>query len=128
MEKVLGVHGRKAATAMGNLGRIAGLADLPPAAVMHRHLRAAMKLIDSGTPARPPPRSARKERAVPADLAVALAKNAAAAQAFRDLSPSHRREYLEWIEEAKRGETRARRLATTLAWLSKGKSRNWKYR
>jgi uncharacterized protein YdeI (YjbR/CyaY-like superfamily) len=66
---------------------------------------------------------------VPPDLAAALKlkKNAKAAAAFQALSPSHRREYVEWIAEAKRDETRARRVATTVAWLTEGKSRNWKY-
>jgi len=40
--------------------------------------------------------------------------------------PSHRREYVEWIVEAKREETRAARLKQTIAWLVAGKSRNWK--
>jgi len=43
------------------------------------------------------------------------------------LSPSHRREYLEWITEAKQDETRKRRMATAIEWLSEGKSLNWKY-
>jgi uncharacterized protein YdeI (YjbR/CyaY-like superfamily) len=63
----------------------------------------------------------------PADLSAALKKNPAAAKTWERFSPSHRREYLEWITEAKQEETRARRLATTLEWLSEGKSRMWKY-
>ena len=46
---------------------------------------------------------------------------------FEALSPSQRRDYIEWITEAKREETRERRVATALAWLAEGKSRNWKY-
>ena len=58
---------------------------------------------------------------------LALRRNAAAARTFSDFSPSHRREYVEWIEEAKRPENRQKRIATTIAWAAKGKSRNWKY-
>jgi uncharacterized protein YdeI (YjbR/CyaY-like superfamily) len=64
---------------------------------------------------------------VPADFAAALKKNKKAALAFDAFSPSHRREYLEWITEAKRDETRATRIGTAIEWLSEGKSRNWKY-
>ena len=66
---------------------------------------------------------------MPADLAAALAGRgqARARATWEKLAPSHRREYLEWITEAKTAPTRARRLATTLEWLAEGKSRNWKY-
>ena len=65
---------------------------------------------------------------VPADLKQALAKNARARAAFEAFSPSHRREYVQWIEEAKHEETRKKRLGTAIDWLAEGKSRNWKYR
>ncbi len=77
-----------------------------------------------------PGRTQPKKRApipVPGDLAAALKKNAKAHQTFASLSPSHRREYLEWITEAKRAETRKERLAKSVQWLSQGKARNWKY-
>ena len=64
---------------------------------------------------------------MPADFAGALKKNQAARKAFEAFSPSHRREYLEWVTEAKTDATRARRMATAIEWLSQGKSRNWKY-
>jgi uncharacterized protein YdeI (YjbR/CyaY-like superfamily) len=60
-------------------------------------------------------------------LKSALKKNAKAAATFEKFSPSHRREYIEWITEAKRDETRQKRLDTTIAWLTEGKARNWKY-
>ena len=64
---------------------------------------------------------------VPSDLAAALAANARAQAGFDAFSPSHRREYIEWIEGAKRPETRARRLATAVAQMAEGKPQNWKY-
>jgi uncharacterized protein YdeI (YjbR/CyaY-like superfamily) len=64
---------------------------------------------------------------VPADLEKALKKNARARAAFEAFSPSHRREYVEWIEEAKREETRTKRLAKAIEWMADGKPRNWKY-
>jgi uncharacterized protein YdeI (YjbR/CyaY-like superfamily) len=64
---------------------------------------------------------------MPRDLSAALKRNAKARATFEAFSPSHRREYLEWITEAKTDETRQRRLATALEWMAEGKSRNWKY-
>jgi uncharacterized protein YdeI (YjbR/CyaY-like superfamily) len=64
---------------------------------------------------------------MPKDLAAALKKNAKARATFESFPPSHKREYLEWITEAKTDETRQRRLATALEWMSAGKPRNWKY-
>jgi len=129
MAKVLGAAGGKAGSAMGHLGRITSLADLPGDQAMIRYVQAAVKLNASAAPARPRPAATerKKEPAVPADLVAALKKNKAAAGTFADFSPSHRREYIEWIVEAKREETRQKRLATTLAWLAEGKSRDWKY-
>ena len=64
---------------------------------------------------------------MPADLAGALQKNKKAKTAFDAFSPSHKREYVEWITEAKRDETRQKRIQTAIQWISEGKSRNWKY-
>lgn len=63
---------------------------------------------------------------MPDYFADALDGNHAAKATFETLAPSHRREYLEWITEAKREDTRAKRIATALEWLSEGKKRNWK--
>lgn len=115
MADVLGKDGARADTAWGSLGRITGLADLPPAKTMLRYLRKAAELQESGAPARPrPARKPVAPVAVPPDLAAALKKNPKAAATFESFPPSHRREYIEWITEAKRDETRQKRLATTL--------------
>lgn len=58
---------------------------------------------------------------VPSDLASALAGDPAAAEAFAEMSFTHRREYVEWIEEAKRPETRARRIAATVERVREGR-------
>ncbi|HYR47006.1 MAG TPA: YdeI/OmpD-associated family protein [Thermoanaerobaculia bacterium] len=128
MEKVLGPDGDKSVTAMGSLGRITSLEDLPSDKKMIGYLRKAAALNESGTPARPRPKKRPAARlVVPEDLAAGLKKNKAAAATFEEFSPSHRKEYIEWITEARRDETRQKRLSTTLAWLAEGKSRNWKY-
>lgn len=115
-------------TAMGAAGRLTSLADLPPDKVTIAFLQTAAERTRAGSP----PRSKRKiapRRPVrtPTDLAAALKKNQAAAATWKNFSYSHRKEYVEWITEAKRPETRAKRLATTLEWLAAGKARNWQY-
>ncbi|MDQ7948902.1 MAG: YdeI/OmpD-associated family protein, partial [Pedobacter sp.] len=67
------------------------------------------------------------EIALPTEFAAALAENPLAKQQFDNFSPSHRREYLEWITEAKTETTKLKRLSTAIEWLSEGKSRHWKY-
>jgi uncharacterized protein YdeI (YjbR/CyaY-like superfamily) len=76
---------------------------------------------------RAPKSAAPKIAKAPADLAAALKKSKKAQAGFDGLSPSHKREYIDWITEAKSDETRARRLAQAIEWMAEGKSRNWKY-
>jgi uncharacterized protein YdeI (YjbR/CyaY-like superfamily) len=64
---------------------------------------------------------------MPAELAEALRKNPEARATFEAFSPSHRREYVDWIAEAKGEDTRQRRLANAIEWMAEGKARNWKY-
>jgi uncharacterized protein YdeI (YjbR/CyaY-like superfamily) len=116
--------------AMGQLGRIMSVNDLPSKKESGQLIRKAMDLNDKleGGPARPRARQKVKPEAkVPADLAAALDKHPAASATFSAFSPSHRREYIEWITEAKRPETREKRLQLTLEMLADGKSRHWKY-
>ena len=125
---VLGADGDKSDTAMGSLGRITTLRDLPSDRKMTKYIRAAAELTDSGAPSRP--RQAKKRAApvaMPKDLQARLAKNKKASANFESFSPSARKEYIEWIAEAKQPATREKRLATTVEWVAEGKRRNWKY-
>jgi uncharacterized protein YdeI (YjbR/CyaY-like superfamily) len=118
--------GIKAEQAMGSLGRITGLKDLPGDKAMLGYIRKAAKLNEAGGPARPKPKP-KPALPIPADLAGALKKSAKAAKVFAEFSPGARRDYIEWITEAKRTETRQARLATAISWIATGKRRNWKY-
>jgi uncharacterized protein YdeI (YjbR/CyaY-like superfamily) len=114
---------------MGHLGRITKIADLPSKRELTSYIKKAAALNDEGVKvARTPknPASARPLR-VPADLATALKKNKKAQATFDGFSPSHRREYVEWITGAKTDETRTRRLKTAVEQMAEGKSQNWKY-
>lgn len=118
----------KRADAWGHLGRITSLDDLPSTNVMAGYVKKAMELNDKGvTVKRKKPKAAAKPVRVPVDLAVALKKNKNVHAVFAGFSPSHRREYIEWITEAKAADTRARRVAQAITWMAEGKSRNWKY-
>lgn len=115
-------------TAMGAAGRITSLADLPPDKIIVAFLKTAAERTRAGLPPRPKRKIApRRPVRVPTDFAAALKENKAAAACWENFSYSHRKEYLEWITEAKRPETRAKRISTALAWLAEGKARNWKY-
>jgi uncharacterized protein YdeI (YjbR/CyaY-like superfamily) len=105
--------------------RVTSLADLPDDKTMLEYIREAMRLNEQGVkPPKPAKKAKPAELQVPKDLAAALSKNKAARATFEAFSPSHKREYIEWIEEAKQVATRHKRLATTIEWLSEGKSRH----
>jgi uncharacterized protein YdeI (YjbR/CyaY-like superfamily) len=118
----------KSSEAMGHLGRLTKASDLPAKKVLAGYIRKAVALNDDGVKvARVPKRAAPKAVRVPEDLAAALKRNKKANATFEGFSPSHKREYIEWITEAKTAGTRARRLETAVEWMGEGKSRNWKY-
>jgi uncharacterized protein YdeI (YjbR/CyaY-like superfamily) len=114
--------------AMGHFGCIRSLDDLPNEKTLIGYVRKAAELNESGAkvPARDKPMK-RPPLNVPPDLANGLKRNSKAKTTFENLSPSGKREYVEWIVDAKREETRAKRLETTIQWLSDGKPLNWRY-
>lgn len=104
--------------------RITDVKDLPSDAVFLKILKEAKRLNDDGVEL---PKSKPKAAPLPKDFGAALKKSKKAAANFKALPPSHKREYIEWITEAKRGETRQSRIATAVEWIAEGKARNWKY-
>jgi uncharacterized protein YdeI (YjbR/CyaY-like superfamily) len=113
--------------AMGSFGRITKVGELPSKKVVTGYIKTAMKLNDEGVKAPAQPKKAPKEVVVPDDLADSLRANKKAFATFKKFSPSHKREYIAWITEAKSEATRSRRLATAIEWMAEGKPRNWKY-
>jgi uncharacterized protein YdeI (YjbR/CyaY-like superfamily) len=119
---------RRAEKAMGSFGRLTKLQDLPTQTELLRLVKEAVRLNEQGIKAPAKPRSKiKKELAVPDYLTAALKKNQRAKATFEQFSYSHKKEYVEWLTEAKRQETQDKRLATTMKWLASGKPRNWKY-
>ena len=120
--------------AMGQFGRIETLADLPSKAILTGYVKKAMRLNEEGVTKGKPSKATAQSRTkakqkvtIPNDLQSALRRNSAARTSFASFSPSQQREYIEWLTEAKREETRKRRLETAIEWISEGKTRNWKY-
>jgi uncharacterized protein YdeI (YjbR/CyaY-like superfamily) len=114
---------------MGQFGKLASLKDLPPDKQLATFLKKAMALNEAGVKKARPKAAAKPAPTLPVDLATLLAqkKHAAARKTYEGFGPGAKREYVEWITEAKTDATRQKRLATTLEWLAEGKKRNWKY-
>ena len=113
---------------MGSFGRMASIKDLPAKKELVALVRKAASLNELGVKSPATRKAAPKPPPVaPDDLAAALRKNKAAAATFNGFPPGQQREYIEWLTEAKREETRAKRLAQAVEWLAEGKRRNWKY-
>jgi uncharacterized protein YdeI (YjbR/CyaY-like superfamily) len=130
MKKMLAKDGLLSREAMGALGRITGLNDLPSDASMLSYMCHAAEVVESGQRTKSierPRKTTKKPVRVPSDLAAALKKNKVAATAFSGFSPSCQREYCEWISEAKRAETRKNRLQQAITLIAQGKPRYWKY-
>lgn len=108
------------------IGKPTKVSELPSKRQLASYIKQSMQVIDAGI-TKPRPRATAKQVAVPDYFMAALKKSRKALKNFEASSPSHRREYIAWITEAKREETRQRRIATALAWLAEGKPRNWKY-
>jgi len=124
---VTGGDGGLEAQAMGQFGRITSLDDLPPKRVIAGFVKQAMKLNEEGVRNPKRRKTPKPDPVMPAELAEALRKNPEALATFEAFSPSHRREYVDWIAEAKGEDTRQRRLANAIEWMAEGKARNWKY-
>jgi len=126
-DNVLEIKDREA---MGHLGRITSLKDLPKDSILKKYIKAAMKLNEEGV--KMPARSKateedKKALTTPPDFAALLKKNKEAATVFKNFSYSNKKDYIEWFTEAKTEATRNKRMEQALEWIAEGKSRHWKY-
>ena len=118
---------------MGSLGRITSVKDLPSDKQMLGYIWQAAAFIDSGkgetvmAAARRVVKAPKAAVETPAEFTAALKKSKAATKVFEAFSASCKREYVEWIADAKRPETRDRRIEQAIEWIAEGKQRNWKY-
>ncbi len=114
-----------------SFGRITGLGDLPSDKQLLAWIRQAAAFVDSGQYTSPmaerPKKAHAKAIEAPVEFKSALKAHSKASAVFEAFNPSCKREYIEWIAEAKRPETQANRIATAIEWIAEGKQRNWKY-
>lgn len=125
-DKVL-IENAKSEVAMGHLGKITSLKDLPSDKKIIAWVKEAMKLNDEGkkiTKAKP---VTQKELIIPDYFIAAVKKNKRAWSAFNGFSLSAKKEYVQWVTEAKAEETKMKRLQQSVEWMAEGKKRNWKY-
>jgi uncharacterized protein YdeI (YjbR/CyaY-like superfamily) len=116
-------------SAMGQFGRIGSIEDLPSKADLAKMVKRSVALVDAGESVKPKPKAApRPPPDAPDDLMAALKRSPRARKTYEAFPPSAKREYVEWITEAKRAETREKRLLQAIEWMEEGKQRNWKYR
>jgi uncharacterized protein YdeI (YjbR/CyaY-like superfamily) len=130
MHAILREDGLLSENGMGALGKVVSLKDLPSDKKLLNYYRQAAGLVASGQRTKSivrPKKSPKPAPEVPAELAAGLKKNKAAAKAFAGFSVSCQREYTDWIAEAKRQETKEKRVAQAVEWMAEGKQRNWKY-
>lgn len=126
IQQEIAAMGYDCASAMGLFGKITSIQDLPSKKDLLALIQKAAVLARTATVPKKRP-SPKPELPVPEELAVALKRSRLAAKHFAAFTPAMRREYLVWISEAKREETRKQRIAQTVEWVAEGKQRNWKY-
>ena len=114
-------------TDMGHFNKLTSLKDLPSEKILTAYIKEAVKLNEEEIKLPAKPKTPRKDLETPADLIAALKKNKTALKTFEEFSPSHRREYIEWITEAKTDATRTKRIEATIGQLKEGKNMHWKY-
>lgn len=125
---VMSDESKPASEGMGQYGKITSLRDLPKDKDLVKQIKDAVKLHDSGIkPAARARPTQKKELEIPDYFIAALKKNKKALATFEGFNYSNKKEYVEWVTEAKTEETRKKRLETAVEWMSEGKVRNWKY-
>jgi len=113
---------------MGQFGRIRKVSDLPSDKVLISYIKEAVRLNDTSAKLSAKPKAKeKKELIVPEYFLAALTKDRQALAAFEGFSYSHKKEYVQWITEAKTEKTRQKRMDAAIGWLAEGKPRNWKY-
>lgn len=115
------------AEAMGQFGKLRSLDDLPPDETLDRLISEAAALAHAAPAPRKTKHAARPAADLHPDFAAALDAHPQARETLDSFPPSARRDYLDWIAEAKQESTRSKRIATAIEWLGEGKRRNWRY-
>ncbi len=124
---ILDAKGSRADEGFGSMGKLTSLKELPSKKVLIGYFKKAMELNESGTTVAKPKSQPKPPPKTPPYFLAALKKNKKALAVYEAFSPSMKREYVEWLGEAKTDATRDRRMETAVTWIGEGKKRNWKY-
>lgn len=124
---VLDKEDKQPRTAMGSFGRITSIQDLPPRKKLVDYVRRAAQLNEQGIKIERPKPKKNQTITAPPFMMTAIKKNKKSLATWQGFPYSKKKDYVDWVTEAKTDATRDRRLATTVEWLSEGKARNWKY-
>ncbi len=128
-DNLLKERANKGGEAMGNMGRITSLKDIPSDKIIMAFIKQAMKLNEDGSkPIKKDKTKEQKVLEIPEYFQKELKKNKAAQKTFDAFSPSHKKEYIEWITDAKTEPTRNKRMQQAVEWMQEGKQRMWKYK
>ena len=112
---------------LGSFGKIKRLADLPSDEILLMLMKEAVELNKQGIK-NPKVVNLKKELVIPEYLLEILNDNTKAEAVFNGFSYSNKKDYVDWIIEAKRDVTREKRIVQMLEWLEEGKTRHWKYK
>jgi len=126
-KNLLGERKNQGGEAMGNLGCMRSVKDLPPDKALIGFIKQHMKLNDEGIKVEKKKPAVKKESVAPKELLAALSKNKKAKTTYDNFSPSQKKEYNDWIADAKTEATKTKRLSEAVLWMSEGKPRLWKY-
>jgi len=126
MEDPLGWLGKERKASFMSL-KVASVKELPTKAALTKYVKEARR-VDQEVPKNAPKKSKSAAPKAPAVMTKAIGQNKQAAAFWKGLTPGYRKEYVEWVTEAKREATQEKRLAQTVEWLAEGKTKNWKYK
>jgi uncharacterized protein YdeI (YjbR/CyaY-like superfamily) len=121
------IENARSESAMGHLGKITSVKELPKDAVIVKYIKEAMRLNEFGIKVSTKKAGPKEELEIPDYFIKAVKRNKVALKTFEGFTYSKKKEYLEWVTEAKTEETRTKRLETAVEWMSEGKARHWKY-
>tara|TARA_Y100001935_G_C17097700_1_gene404391 strand:- start:113 stop:727 length:615 start_codon:yes stop_codon:yes gene_type:complete len=127
MEDPSGILRKGGSIAMGQFGKITKLSDLPKDEIIKELILQAIELNEKGIKLPVKTNTEKKELEIPEYFLESITSNPKAAETFENFSYTNKKEYVEWVTEAKTEKTRLKRLNTAIEWMSEGKVRNWKY-
>lgn len=115
-------------TSMGNFGKITSISSLPKDILIIKYIHEAMKLSENGVKKKTSSTTDKKSLIIPEYIIEFIEKHPKAKDVFNNFSYSCKKEYVQWIEEAKQESTKLKRLEKAIIMMEEGKEFNWQYK